>query len=176
MGNDHPRMAPHGVYPSHGEDRWISIAVSEDAEWRALTGAMGMQVLGGDPRFATAGARHANRAEIDGIVAQWTRTLPADVAAERLQAVGVAAHASWTTPEIAADTHLRARRAIVDVREPDGKRRAAVGVPMRLSKGAEIGIARGTPTLGEHEDYVYGEILGMTRAARQALEDEEVIY
>jgi crotonobetainyl-CoA:carnitine CoA-transferase CaiB-like acyl-CoA transferase len=47
---------------------------------------------------------------------------------------------------------------------------------MRLSKGAEIGIDRGTPKLGEHEDYVYGELLGMSTAERKGLEDEEVIY
>ena len=68
------------------------------------------------------------------------------------------------------------RGSIVEVAEPDGKLRAAVGVPMRLSKGAEIGIDRGTPRLGEHEDYVYGELLGMSGAERQALEDAEVIY
>ena len=60
--------------------------------------------------------------------------------------------------------------------EPDGTRRAAVGVPMRLSKGPEIGIHRGTPKLGEHEDYVYGELLGMSRAERSALEEAEVIH
>lgn len=175
-GNDHPRMAPHGVYPAQGEDRWISIAVGPDAEWQAFAAVMGLPECADDSRFATAAARHANQAEIDAIVAQWTVMLPADEAAAKLQAVGIAAHASWTTPEIAADPHLRARRAIVDVKEPDGKVRAAVGVPMRLSKGTEIGIARGTPTLGEHEDYVYGELLGMTTAERQALQDEQVIY
>ena len=62
------------------------------------------------------------------------------------------------------------------MQEPGGKVRAAVGVPMRLSKGAEVGIDRGTPRLGEHEDYVYGDLLGMTRAGRQVLEEAEVIY
>lgn len=176
MGNDHSRMAPHGVYPAKGEDTWISIAVGQDAEWRALTAAMGAPQLASDPRFASAADRHANRTEIDRIVAAWSVNVPADTAAAALQAVGVAAHASWTAREIVADRHLRARRAIVDVKEPDGKDRAAVGVPMRLSKGDEIGIARGTPQLGEHEDYVYGDLLGMTQAERQALQDEEVIF
>jgi crotonobetainyl-CoA:carnitine CoA-transferase CaiB-like acyl-CoA transferase len=175
-GNDHPRMAPHGVYPAQGDDVWITIAVREDAEWQALATAMGAAELGRDSRFATAGGRHANRIEIDRIVAQWTKSRPAEAAAAALQAVGVAAHASWTTREIVADPHLRARRAIIDVREPDGKKRAAIGAPMRLSKGSEIGIARGTPRLGEHEDYVYGDLLGMSKAERQALQDEQVIY
>ncbi len=176
MGNDHARMAPHGVYPAQGDDNWISIAVGEQAEWRALTAAMGAPQLASDPRFASAADRHAHRAEIDRVVARWTATRPAESTAAELQAAGVAAHASWTTREIVADPHLRERHAIIDVQEPDGRSRAAVGVPMRLSKGQDIGIARGTPRLGEHEDYVYGQLLGMTNAERQALQDEEVIY
>lgn len=175
-GNDHPRMAPHGVYPAKGDDVWISIAVGEDAEWRALAEAMGQPGLAREPRFATPAERHANRAELDALVAQWTATVPAEDAASLLQAAGVAAHASWTTRELVADPHLRTRGAIVTVQEPDGKERAAVGAPMRLSKGAEVGIDRGTPKLGEHEDYVYGELLGMSKAERQGLQDEQVIY
>lgn len=175
-GNDHACMAPHGVYPAKGADKWISIAVRDDAEWRALAELMGAPGLAGDPRFAAAADRHANRAALDPIIAAWTTAHEADEAAAALQAVGIAAHASWTAREIVSDPHLRARGVIVDVREPDGKERAAVGVPMRLSKGAEIGIARGTPKLGEHEDYVFGQLLGMTSAERQALQDEQVIY
>jgi crotonobetainyl-CoA:carnitine CoA-transferase CaiB-like acyl-CoA transferase len=175
-GNDHPRMAPHGVYPSAGEDRWVSIAVASDPEFRALAALIGRDDLAANANFAGGEARHTNRADLDLVLGQWTAARSADDAAALLQAAGIAAHASWTTPEIAADPHLRERRAIVDVAEPDGTMRAAVGVPMRLSKGGDIGIARGTPALGEHEDYVYGELLGLTRGERQALEDAQVIY
>ena len=156
-GNAHPRMTPHGVYPAQGEDRWVSIAVGNDAERAALAA-----LIGGEPSEAA--------------ISAWTKARGANQAAEALQAAGIAAHASWTTPEIAADPHLRARRAIVEVAEPDGTRRAAVGVPMRLSKAPEVGIDRGTPRLGEHEDYVYGELLGLSRAERCALEEAEVIH
>jgi crotonobetainyl-CoA:carnitine CoA-transferase CaiB-like acyl-CoA transferase len=176
IGNDHLAMAPHGVYPAQGEDRWISIAVATDAEWQALASIVDESGLAGDPRFAKAADRHANRTALEPILSAWTATLPADDIAEMLQDAGIAAHASWTTPEIAADPHLRARGAICEVQEPDGKHRAAVGVPMRLSKGPEIGIHRGTPKLGEDEDYVYGELLGLGRDERTALEEAEVIY
>ena len=146
--------------------------MSSDAEWQALVGIIGTD----DPRFATEAARHASRRELDALVARWTDKLSADAAAEQLQAAGIAAHASWDTASLTSDTHLRTRRALVTVAESDGKQRAAVGVPMRLSKGADIGIHRGTPKLGEHEDYVYGELLGMSGAERKALEEHEVIY
>ena len=174
IGNDHPRMAPHGVYPARGEDHWLSIAVASDGEWQALCRVIGQPALAA--RFPTEAGRHRNRAEIDAILGEWSRGHEQNAAAELLQAAGVAAHASWTTPEIAADPHLHARGAIVEVAEPDGKLRAAVAVPMRLSKGADIGIHSGTPKLGEHEDYVYGELLGLTRTERDALEAAEIIY
>ena len=158
MGNAHESLAPHGVFPALGEDRWIAIAARTDAERDALAKLTGAATL------------------CDDAIAAWTSTREANTAAAELQAAGIAAHVSWTTPEIAADPHLRARNAIVTVQEPDGKARAAVGVPMRLSKGPEIGIHSGTPKLGEHEDYIYGELLGMDSAARKALEDAEVIY
>ncbi|MFA7601922.1 MAG: CoA transferase [Novosphingobium sp.] len=174
IGNDHLAMAPHGVYPAQGEDRWVSLAVADDAEWRAFAAILGFDPA--DPRFARAAERHANRAALEPIVSAWTAARPAGETAELLQRAGIAAHASWTTPEIAGDPHLRARGAICEVAEPDGKLRAAVGVPMRLSKGPDIGIHRGTPKLGEAEDYVYGELLGLGRDERTALEEGEVIY
>jgi crotonobetainyl-CoA:carnitine CoA-transferase CaiB-like acyl-CoA transferase len=176
IGNDHPRMAPHGAYPTKGEDCWVTIAVSSDSEWRALARAMGKPELADDPRFAKAGDRHAHRGELDGIIARWTVSLQADATAELLQDAGVAAHTSWTAREAVSDPHLRTRHAIVDVKEPDGRPRAAVGVPVRMSKGEDIGIETGTPKLGEHEDYVFGSLLGLSRVERQALEDEEVIH
>ncbi|MFC0205779.1 CaiB/BaiF CoA transferase family protein [Novosphingobium soli] len=176
QGNAHARMAPHGVYPARGDDRWLALAVTDDAEWRGLAAAMDREDLADDARFATEAARKSNAQALDAIVVEWTVQQDANEAAALLQHAGIGAHASWTTPEIAGDAHLRERRAIVEVAEPDGKLRAAVGVPMRLSKGAQIGIDRGTPKLGEHEDHVYGELLGMGRDERRALEEAEVIY
>jgi crotonobetainyl-CoA:carnitine CoA-transferase CaiB-like acyl-CoA transferase len=169
-------MAPHGVYPAAGEDRWLAVAVEDDAAWAALCGVMKRPDLAADPRFADGASRIRHRETLDTMVSHWSAGVEANAAAEQLQHAGVAAHASWTTPEIAADAHLRQRGAIVSVAEPDGTLRAAVGVPLRLSKGEDIGILRGTPRLGEHEDYVYGEILGMGRAERLALEAAEVIH
>lgn len=176
MGNAHARMAPHGVYPAMGDDCWLALAITSDTEWTALANLMEQGALASDPRFADEAARNANRDALDAVVGNWTAKLDANAAASLLQAIGIGAHASWTTPEIAGDAHLRQRGAIVEVAEPDGRLRAAVGVPMRLSKGADIGIERGTPKLGEHEDFVYGELLGMNAQERQSLQDAEVIY
>ena len=176
MGNGHPAMAPHGVYPAAGDDRWISIAVSSDAEWATFAKIIGHPEWARDARFATVAARLEQGDALHEAIANWTGTRDANEASAQLQAAGIAAHAVWRTPEIAADQHLQQRGAIVEVEEADGAKRAAVGVPMRMSKGEDIGFDRFTPGLGEHEDYVYGELLGMSRARRRELEDAQVIY
>ncbi|MCB2080772.1 MAG: CoA transferase [Novosphingobium sp.] len=176
IGNSHPAKAPHGVYPAKGEDRWLSIAVASDSEWQAFAEVIGRPELREDRRFASSVDRIANLEQLDAAVSEWTGKQDANEAMAVLQEAGIAAHTSWTTPEIAGDPHLHARGAIVEVQEPDGRERAAVGVPMILSKGPEIGIHRGTPKLGEDEDYVYGELLGLSRSQRGELEEAEVIY
>ncbi|MFC6622623.1 CaiB/BaiF CoA transferase family protein [Novosphingobium panipatense] len=172
-GNAHPRMSPHGVYRAAGEDRWLALAIENDARWQAFVRVAGVP---DDPRFRSEEGRRAHAEAVDALISEWALRQDATQAAAALQKSGIAAHVSWTTPELAADPHLRERRAIVPVSEPDGTVRAAVGVPMRLSKGQEIGIVRGTPALGEHEDYVFGEILQIGREERRRLEDEQVIY
>lgn len=176
MGNDHLAMAPHGVYPARGQDRWLSIAVRGDDQWRALVRVMGRAELAGDARYATGADRLSRRAELDALVSAWTLTVSAEAAAAALQAEGVAAHVSWTSRDIADDAHLRARGAIVEVSEPDGRTRAAVGAPLKLSKSGDIGLTRGTPGLGEHEDYVFGDLLGLTTEQRRDLESDGAIY
>lgn len=174
-GNDHPRMAPHGVYKTREDDRWLTIAVGGDDEWRRLAQTIGREDLLGDPRFSSQEARMAHRSILDGLVEAWTRRQSAETAAQALQDAGVAAHVSWSTKDIVEDGHLRERKAIVDVEDADGHRRAAVSVPIRFSAW-ETGLERGTPKLGEDEDYVFGELLGMTRQERAALTEDKVIY
>lgn len=176
MGNEDGRRAPHGVYATSAPDRWLAISVGSDGEWQALLHVTGRQDLAGDPRFATQAARHSAREALDGIVAEWCAARNAEEAAEALQRAGVAAHVSWSAADIVGDAHLRARGAIVDVVEGAGRRRAAVGAPARFSKSDNPAIERGTPGLGEHEDYVYGELLGIGRREYDALVAEQVIY
>ncbi|MDF0599140.1 CoA transferase [Psychromarinibacter sp. C21-152] len=176
MGNEDPQRAPHGLYPTAEADRWLSIAVDTDAGWRRLAALTGRQHLASDPRFATAAARVANRAEVDGVVADWTATQAPDAAAAALQEAGIAAHLSWRASDIAADPHMRARGAIVDVAETGDTTRAAVGFPARFSGSDQPGMTRGTPELGAHEEYVFGELLGLGQARIGDLIADRAIY
>lgn len=176
LGNDDETRAPHGVYPSNDADRWVSISVANDAEWKALLQVMGRMHLAGDPRYRDQAARQAGRRSLDSLVSEWCAGQDAEEAADALQRAGVPAHVSWNTDDIVRDPHMRSRGAIVDVAEGSGAIRAAVSAPARFSVSDNPAITRGTPELGEHEDYVYRDLLGMERGEYEALVAEQVIY
>src|SRR5690606_20575146 len=106
----------------------------------------------------------------------WLAERDADATAAALQAAGVAAHVSWNMRDVAEDAHLHARGTLVPVPDPANPSRLAVGSPAKFSATGEAGIRSGTPALGEGEDYVYGELLGMDSATRSDLQQREVIF
>lgn len=171
-GNADLAMAPHGVYATAQPDRWLTLAVRNDAEWQALVRVLGQ---GTDPRFATAKARLHHREELDQLLGRWLAACNADETAERLQQAGVCAHVSWNMQDIASDRHLRERGAVIEVSAPDIPKRLAVGAPARFGRTDNVGIRRLTPTLGQDEDYVFGELLGLDSAQRADLQAREVI-
>ena len=155
--------------------RWLRTACIPLVEWQALVRALEQPAAAADPRLSTADARVRHSAEIDGLLVQWLSNVSADGMAERLQRAGVCAHVSWNTADIARDPHLRNRGVTREVSGPDIPTRVAVGAPVRFSKTTEVGIRRLTPALGEDEDYVFGELLGLSSAQRADLEQREVI-
>lgn len=173
-GNGDAAMAPHGIYASRQPDRWLTLAVRGQDDWLALQLALGRSST--DPRFASTAARREHREALDVLVGGWLRECDADDSARRLQAHGVCAHVSWNMQDIADDPHLRARGAVAEVCAPDIPQRPAVGAPARFSVSSDVGVRRLTPALGQDEDYVYGELLGLGRAQRSDLETREVIF
>ncbi len=172
-GNADAGMAPHGVYPSAHPDRWLTLAIRNDAEWASFQQAMGVKET--DSRYATTAGRLAHRDALDAQIRYWLAGCNADETAERLQAVGVCAHVSWNMEDIAGDSHLRARETVVPVSGPGIPERLAVGAPARFSVSRNVGIRRLTPELGQDEDYVLGELLQLSTAQRKDLESREVI-
>jgi crotonobetainyl-CoA:carnitine CoA-transferase CaiB-like acyl-CoA transferase len=129
-GNHHPDLSPHGCYPCAGGD-WISIAVADDAERRAL-----LNVLGA------------------GDVAELTRQHDAADLARRLRAAGVAAAKSATSLDVIADEMLWARGALRFVSDHVEGQRPILGPSWRMCRNPAQ-IERGAPDLGEHNDYAF---------------------
>jgi crotonobetainyl-CoA:carnitine CoA-transferase CaiB-like acyl-CoA transferase len=159
-GNALEEYAPSGVYACIGADRWVALAAPTDAHWLALCKASG-QGWAEDGRFATAAARRANRNALDTAIGAWTVGFEPAALEERLQGVGVPVHGVATSVEVLADPQLRARGHILYIQD---RRLGAIPVEtsrMRFSRTPAITTWPG-PDVGQHNDHVLREMLGMS--------------
>ena len=170
MGNDHPWLAPHNVYPSYGLDHWVTIAVRNEEEWRRLCDAMRRNDLVDDPRFRDMASRHANRRELDAIIAEWTSIRDARWVMQRLQYEGVPAGAVMNDADAYEDRHHEARGFFQTVPTPEAGTHRQVGRAWKASATPEPP-ARHAPLLGEHNEYVYRELLGFSDAEYRRFEE-----
>jgi crotonobetainyl-CoA:carnitine CoA-transferase CaiB-like acyl-CoA transferase len=172
-GNRHSEMAPHGCYPCLA-DEWLSLAVATDDEWRRLCEILGEPTLADDPRFVTLAARQANLAALDAGLAERTRSHHVAELAGRLRAARIGAFKSLSTLDLMADEELWRRGIFKLVSDHATGSRPLVAEPWRMSR-AHPTIAAGAPRLGEHNEYVYRQVLGLTEEAYQGLIRDGVV-
>jgi benzylsuccinate CoA-transferase BbsF subunit len=162
--NQFPPMAPHGIYPAAGDDDWLAIACRDDRDWRGL-GDVVAEPWTRDARFATLDGRLAHEDELDALVAAWSRARDRFASAAALQAAGVPATAVQRPGERVdhdADTAYWGLWPTVHHSEMGDVR--VDGLPVHLSR-TDWHIARGAPCLGEDNERVFGELLGLDAGA-----------
>lgn len=174
-GNRDAGMAPHGVYPCLGEDRWVAIAVASDAEWRALARAAGQPSWADDPRFIDLLSRKRHEDALDELVAGWTSRQTAHDVMQLLQGVGVAAGPVMTIRDLMEDPQMQARGFAVEIDHPEVGRRTVAGLPARFGAMPELSYAH-APCLGEHNAAVFCELLGLSSTTLQHLQETGVVY
>ncbi len=174
QGNRDDIMAPHNCYPCRGKDAWVSIAVATDSEWNGLCDAAGHSEWASDDRFCDSYRRWNNQEELDRLIAEWTRGFTPMELMERLQRCGVAAVPSFHGTELFGDPHMQARRFHAEVTHPNLGRRITIAPPWHLS-GTPASINRCSPLLGEHNEYVFGELLGMSKTEIDRFREEGVL-
>jgi crotonobetainyl-CoA:carnitine CoA-transferase CaiB-like acyl-CoA transferase len=174
-GNRDEVMAPHNCYRCRGDDNWISIAVATDQEWHALCKAMERHDLVQDERFSDAYKRWNNQDELDQIINEWTKSQDYYGVMEKLQKAGVAAAPSLSSEGLFKDPHLKERDVFMQVEHPVIGKDWVIAPPWRLS-ATPAGIKRHAPLLGEHNDFIFHGLLGMSREEIKKLEEEQVIY
>jgi crotonobetainyl-CoA:carnitine CoA-transferase CaiB-like acyl-CoA transferase len=174
-GNTHPSWSPQGVYRCLGTDRWLAVSVRGDTEWAALCEVIGRPELAADERTFTAEARRLSTALVDSALGEWARTLPADVAAEALQARGIPAGAVQDGRELVEhDPQLRARGFYVRKEHPVAGAYLHEGVPIRLTR-TPGGIREAAPVLGADTDAVLSEVAGFSTERVQRLREAGVL-
>jgi benzylsuccinate CoA-transferase BbsF subunit len=175
QGNYHPTMAPHGNYPCKGDDKWVSIAIKTEEEWKAFCKAIGNPPWTKDSKFANKHSRLSNTSDLDKHVAQWTANYTDYEVTEILQKAGVAAAPVLSTDAVFLEPHFNEREIFTYVDHPVVGGEAVYNLPWKLSDVTRKP-TRPAPTLGQHNDYVFGKILGLSKEDIKKLEEEEVIY
>ncbi|MBF6570596.1 MAG: CoA transferase [Candidatus Binataceae bacterium] len=162
VGNHDRWMAPHDCYKALGdENQWVSIAVGNEDEWRALCDAIGQPALAGDPRFKTAGLRKLNEPALDEIITGWTVVRDRWDVARRLQSHGVAAFPAMSNVDLAADPHLNERGFLVRLDHPEVGRRIQAGIPWTMA-ATPCRLEIPAPLLGADTDSVLRGLLKLS--------------
>lgn len=159
---EHPNAAPHGVYPSLGDDRWVAIAVFDDGEWKALVNAMGAPAWADDQRFATQRLRFEHQDLLDQHLSAWTRQRDRHEVMHQLQAVGVRAAAVQDAEDANEhDPQFAARGTFFEMDHPVIGPARFEGVPFRAT-GFASDHWRSAPLLGEDNHHVFTTVLGLS--------------
>jgi crotonobetainyl-CoA:carnitine CoA-transferase CaiB-like acyl-CoA transferase len=156
MGNRHPTMVPHGAFPVAGEDRWITIAIADDGQWRALC-----RLAGFDDALAALDrdARRAREDELEALIGGWTAPLDGFALQGTLQDAGIAAHMVQVAADVPSDPKLVHRRHFRQVPHADHGTFWIEGPRFTMSRSQDQVHAAG-PSLGQHTFDVLLGILG----------------
>ncbi|HXK34448.1 MAG TPA: CoA transferase [Dehalococcoidia bacterium] len=167
-GNRISYAAPHGAFRCQDAtwdnqplDRWVTIAVFNDDQWAGLVRAMGSPAWASGAKFATFEARKENEDELEAKITEWTRERTPEELMPLLQSHGVPAGIVQHSKDVLEDEHLKARGYFEYLDHPETGRSVYDGAPFKLSK-TPGSLKTPAPLLGQHNDYVCKEILGMS--------------
>jgi benzylsuccinate CoA-transferase BbsF subunit len=172
MVGDLPGAAPHGAFRCQGENRWCTITVGNDQEWRRFCAIIGHPPWTRESRFTTALSRVKHRDELNALVETWTSQYSAEVIMARLQEAGIAAGVVQSAADLASDPQLmhRGQSILLDHPEVGLQRYDAPGFHLAASP-AQL---RPVPTRGQHNAAVFKGLLGLSEAEFAALDAEGV--
>jgi benzylsuccinate CoA-transferase BbsF subunit len=174
VGNSSTGAAPHGVYRCQGDDRWCAIAVFTDDEWQGFKRALDNPPWAEDKRFATLNGRLENKARLDRLVEEWTKKHTAEEAMALLQKQGVAAGVVQSAGDLAQDPQLNERGFFIELDHPELGKTVSDATPIRLSD-TPARYSRPAPLLGQDNENVYGELLGLSETELGRLKKQGVI-
>ena len=168
-------MAPHGIYRCSGEDNWVAIAIRDDEEWTRFVQIIGPPHISESIELEKVRNREAHHDVLDSHIETWTINRSPDNAARECHSVGIPA-APVQKPEsrIEHDKNTGDWELFPTVDHGEIGQVRVDGMPIRLS-GTPAKIRKGAPLLGQHNSYVYGDLLGMASEQLELLTEIGVI-
>ncbi len=173
-GNRDAARAPQGCYRCKGEDQWVTVSVASDEEWQKFARTIGKPQLAKDKKYAGLPARLAAQDELDKLISAWTAEHDKFEVMRLLQDSGIAASAVQDNAEVYSDPHLKQRGFWSVIDHPDAGRRIHPG-RMWVLKRTPAAERKYAPCLGQDNDYVLGQVIGLTRQEMLDLEREGLI-
>ena len=167
-----PNVAPSNVYPT--SDGLVLIAANQDTVFARLCEAMNRADLPGSPRYNNHQARGSHQKELDDLIGDWTRSLTTGQVLDLMDQHGVPAGQIYRAPEMLEDPHFAARDAIITVDHPQFGLLRMQNVAPKLSE-TPGGVRSASPALGQHNDEVYLQLLGMPPERYEQLQQRKVI-
>lgn len=171
-GNHHPYASPYGCYRCQGDDRWCVIAVFGQEQWQLFCNVLGNPQWSQAPEFATIGDRVKNADELDRLIETWTISHSAEEVMTKLQDAGIAAGVVQNIEDLMTyDPQLKARSFYEEIDMPLRGKAGWEGMQFKLSE-TPGSVRIPAPFLGQDNDYVLKEILGMSTAEIKQCESE----
>jgi len=181
QGNRLP-TAIQGCYPTkendtwQGVDQWIVITINDEQEWRGLCEALGNPEWTKEPKFANSTNRRKNQDELDAYIAGWTRQHDNYAAMAILQEHGVPAGAVQTEAMNFFDPHVNSRDFWIRETQKWSGTHSYTGYTGKFLRTPRKNRAEMPPCgLGEHNEYVFKGILGLSDEEYTELEIEKYI-
>jgi crotonobetainyl-CoA:carnitine CoA-transferase CaiB-like acyl-CoA transferase len=165
-------IAPYGVYPA--KDGFVAIHTGTEGHWLNILDAAGRADLKGDPRFRTMHDRSARLAETDAIVTAWTSAHTKGELAAQAQRYRIPVAPVRDVGEVMQDRHMHERGMLQWVDHPDLGRVVLPTTPIRLH-GLDVAPMVPSPRVGQHNDEIYGDWLGLSADERESLRKDGVI-
>ena len=162
-GNDveHRSAAPYGCYKCSGEDRWCVLAVFTEDEWRSLCGALGNPVWSEEDKYSSLAGRKKHKEVLDSHIGEWTAGQTAENVVKCLQQRGIAAGVVQNAEDLANDPQLLADDFFTSLKHPVLGKIKTDTYPIKF-KNYRKAPWKASPLLGEANQYVFKELLGMT--------------
>jgi formyl-CoA transferase len=168
-----PNIAPSNVYPT-SDGAMVLIAANQDTVFQRLTQAMGQPELSQQPQYATHVERGVRQKEIDKIIGDWSRTKQCSEVLALMDEFSVPAGLIYRAPEMLEDPHFQAREAIISVPHPDFGELKMQNVAPKLSRTPGR-VRSPSPALGQHNDEIYRDLLGMQAERYAQLKAAKII-
>jgi crotonobetainyl-CoA:carnitine CoA-transferase CaiB-like acyl-CoA transferase len=168
-----PREWLQGVYRCQGEDRWCAITIATDEDWLGFKKALGNPPWAGEKRFATLSSRLENKEALDVLIGEWTQKRTAEEVMTLLQRQGIAAGVVQDARDLAKDPQLKGRGFFVELDHPELDKTISDASPIRLSDSPPR--YRPAPIQGQDNEYVYGELLGLSQGELAGLKEQGII-